>query len=230
MSALLDLKARATRSPGLTRRVFGVRVGPLEPGDRYFDLTTLALWRAARRRIGRGARVLDMGTGNSAVLALALERALGCRVLASDVDPRTVERARDNVARNGSALEVRRAALFEGLAGELDFVLFNPPYLPTATGRARAQPEAQRSMWDGGADGTDTIAAFLAAFEGFDTPATALLGVNRLHVPRRRVLPLVSARPGLALREVDARPLLPVDLYVLVRTKSPSTSTSMPLA
>jgi methylase of polypeptide subunit release factors len=230
LSIALAAKQRATRSPLLLRWLFGVRAGALEPGDRYFDLTTLALRRAARARVRRGSRVLDMGTGTSAVLGLWLHRALGCRVVCTDVSSLAVARAREVVAHNGADVEVRCTPFFDGLEQEFDYVFFNPPYLPTAVGIARRQPEALRSMWDGGADGTRAIAAFLAAFAAWDARATAVLGVNRLHVPRARVEELLGAEAGVAPIAIDAHPLLPVDVYFLERTKSPSTSTSMPQA
>jgi methylase of polypeptide subunit release factors len=230
LSLALAVKQRATRSALLTRCLFGVRTEPLGPGNRYFDLTTLALKRVASARIERGARVLDMGTGTSAVLGLWLARALACEVTCTDVDPRTVERARANVARNEVSLTVVCASLFEGVEETFDYVLFNPPYLPTATGRERDQPEELRSMWDGGPEGTDTIAAFLDAFSARDSRATVLLGVNRVHVGRERVTALIGARDPLDLRAVEAHPWLPVDVYVLVKKKSPSASASTPLA
>ncbi len=54
---------------------------------------------AKRRRFGR---VLDLGTG-SGVLAIAAAKRLRCPVIASDIDPRAVEAARDNARRNGVA-------------------------------------------------------------------------------------------------------------------------------
>ena len=54
---------------------------------------------AKRRRFGR---VLDLGTG-SGVLAIAAAKRLRCPVIASDIDPRAVEAARDNARRNGAA-------------------------------------------------------------------------------------------------------------------------------
>lgn len=214
--ALLAAKNGAARSRFVARLVTGLDLSPLGPGDRHFDLTTLGLMRSARRRIGRGARVLDMGTGSSALLALWLWRRRGCHVVATDVDLEAVEGARENVARHGAPIAVSRASLFEGVEGDFDFVLFNPPYLPSATGRARGLAERRRPLWDGGPEGTTTVEAFLDAFAAHGGAAAALLGLNRLHVPRERATERIRRRAGVELADVDAHPWLPVDVYVLV--------------
>jgi hypothetical protein len=80
LKLLYEVKQRLTRSAFLTRWLFGVHAPALADGNRCFDLTTLALQREARRRIARGARVLDMGTGTTAVLGIWIERELGSTV------------------------------------------------------------------------------------------------------------------------------------------------------
>jgi ribosomal protein L11 methyltransferase len=75
-------------------------------------------------------RVLDLGTG-SGVLAIAAARALRRRVLASDIDPLSVETARNNARQNGAGNWVE-TILATGLAapsfaehGPFDLVLAN---------------------------------------------------------------------------------------------------------
>jgi ribosomal protein L11 methyltransferase len=60
----------------------------------------LALNDLAKRR--RFARVLDVGTG-SGVLAIAAAKCLRCPVIATDIDPRAVETARNNARLNHAA-------------------------------------------------------------------------------------------------------------------------------
>jgi ribosomal protein L11 methyltransferase len=59
-----------------------------------------ALDRIARAR--RPRRILDVGTGTG-VLAIAAAKARRVKVLASDIDPRAVQVARDNARANGAA-------------------------------------------------------------------------------------------------------------------------------
>ena len=221
------LFGRLTRSRFLAQELFGARILPLEPGEHAFDATTLALRRRAIACIAPGARVLDVGTGSAAILGLWLWRR-GCRVTCTELDPAIAARARAHVELNGAAVRVETGSFFAGLREPFDHVLFNPPYVPTGTGRQRALPQSHRTQWDGGPDGTDTIAAFVEAFAREGGSATALMGVNSLHVPRERV-ELLLQRDGLAVQGVWKHPWLPVHVYDFVRNQSPIASPSRPV-
>lgn len=75
-----------------------------------------------------GMRVLDVGTGSGAIaISLALE---GPRleVTGSDVDPRALALARENVRATGALVTLVRRSWFEGAEPEsLDVVVANPP-------------------------------------------------------------------------------------------------------
>ena len=221
---LRPLVTALTRSPLAARLLFGGSYGAPAAGAHHFDVTSLGLLREARRTVRRGARVLDMGTGSAALLGLWCWRRRGCRVVCTDRDPAIAREARAAVERNGAPLPVVCCALFDGVRGPFDVVLFNPPYVPTAVGEERALPARYRSQWDGGPEGTSTIEAFVRGFAAAAGDATGLLGVNRRHAPRARVTPLL----GDLAYEVRAHPVLPVDVYVLRNRKSPSASTSSP--
>jgi len=203
---------------------------PLETGDHYFDSTTLALVRCARARVPEGARILDLGTGSSAALGLVLSREKHCRVTATEIDPRTAESARRAILRNHAPIQVHTTNLLEGIEGPFDLVIFNPPYVPTATGLARKLPGSRRTQWDGGADGTRTIAEFLDALRGRDDIARAMLGVNDRHVPPAVMEGLFADRAELECEEIVVHPWLPNRVYFLVSRKSPIASTSSPEA
>ena len=217
-----------TRSRLVGRALFGGRFPTIDPGEHYFDVATIALIRKARSHVGRGARVLDMGTGSAAVIGLWLWRNRGCAVTCTDVHLPIARRANSTVARNAAPLDVVCCRLFAGLRPAFDVVIFNPPYVPTSVGRERGLPEDYRSQWDGGHDGVDTISAFADAFALHGGSATALMGVNRKHVPRTRVRSAFDGVAGVSIDEIWKHPFLPVDVYVLVRRKSPMASTSSP--
>jgi ribosomal protein L11 methyltransferase len=96
--------AMATGAPGKCR--IRIEAGPAF-GTGHHGTTLgclLALDRLARR--GRLGRVLDLGTG-SGVLALAAMQAGATRIIASDIDPGSVETARRNAAANRAGRSVR---------------------------------------------------------------------------------------------------------------------------
>ncbi len=99
--------------------------------------------RAAAAWPVAGQRALDVGTGTG-VLALVLARA-GAAVIATDVEPRAVACARENVERLGLAarVEVRQADLFA--EAEADLVVSNPPWLPD-----EANTPLERAVYDPG--------------------------------------------------------------------------------
>lgn len=204
---------RLCRTRTLARWLFGIEFPPIDPGDRYFDLTTPALVRVVAPALHRRSRVLDMGTGPFAVVGLALWRRTGCSVVSTEIDSNLVTRARRNVAANKAPIEVRQTRFFEGLEdGDFDCVVFNPPYVPQGM---LAGPDPRS---DGGPDGTSVVEAFLDAF-ACGPAAEAFLGVNAIFVGRERIAPLLDRRPRLRLKEVRRPLALPIDVYRIERTR-----------
>lgn len=83
--------------------------------------------RGPRSRI----RVVDVGTGSGAI-ALALAKELpAAEIHATDISLAVLEIARANTARHqlSHRIQFHQADLLEGLAGQFDFVVSNPPYV-----------------------------------------------------------------------------------------------------
>lgn len=107
-----------------------------------------------------GARVVDVGTGSGAVaLALKHERP-DLAVVGSDVSADALAVARANRDRLGLDVELVEADLLDGLAGPLDAILSNPPYVAERD-RASLPPDVARHEPPGalfaGADGLDVL-------------------------------------------------------------------------
>ncbi len=127
---------------------------------------TETLVEAALERLGPAPRVADVGTGSGA-LALALASELpGAALWAVDRSAAALVVARENAAALGlaSRVEFREGDLLSplaDLAGTLDAVVANLPYIPTAE-IARLQPEVREheplEALDGGHDGLRPIA------------------------------------------------------------------------
>jgi release factor glutamine methyltransferase len=136
----------------------GLRVA-VAPGVFVPRARTGALVEAALAVLPDGGTVVDLCCGTGAVgLALAAERP-GLRLWAADLDPRAAACARGNLGPLGTVLVGDLdAPLPPELAGRVDVLVANAPYVPTAE-IARMPPEARehepRSALDGGADGVD---------------------------------------------------------------------------
>lgn len=134
------------------------------------------LARAAVSSVGGDDLVLDVGTGSGYVAATVAEMT-GARVVGSDVNPHACRRARE------AGVETIRADLVDPFRDEVfDWVLFNPPYLPTAEDEER-DDWMERAL-SGGQSGREVVDPFL------DT-------VRRVIAPGGGVLLLVSSLTGI---------------------------------
>lgn len=120
---------------GLLRPHFGV-FAPVR--SEYVDLVAEAPLGGAVRK------AFDLGTGTG-VLALVLARRGVPQVVATELDPRALACARENVTAFGleERVEVAECDLFPD--GRADLVVFNPPWLPE-----RPHSRVERALFDPG--------------------------------------------------------------------------------
>jgi release factor glutamine methyltransferase len=145
---------------------------------------SMLLLRNAEGRI-RGS-VLDMGTGRGVLAIAAASEPRVTRVVAVDIDPEAVALARGRAEEQGVSerIEFRVGDLFEGLeAEEFDWILFNPPYLPS-------EGVADEASWSGGESGKEAIERFLGDAISYLKPSGAILIVY-------------SSQTGLDLKAVE---------------------------
>jgi release factor glutamine methyltransferase len=126
---------------------------------------------AAHSIAGRAPLVVDLCTGTGAIAAAVADETSAAHVIAVDVDPAAVELARTNVAAFGDRVrvelaDVTAAELLAELAGTVDVLVSNPPYIPPDA--VPADPEVRdhdptRALYGGGADGLDVPRLVLAA-------------------------------------------------------------------
>jgi release factor glutamine methyltransferase len=107
-------------------------------------------------------RIVDVGTG-SGCIALALARELpDADVHATDISSAALEVARANAARHQLQARIRfhDADLLEGLGGEFDFIVSNPPYVGESeeeTVQLEVRKFEPRSAVFAGLTGTEVI-------------------------------------------------------------------------
>ncbi len=93
------------------------------------DTECLVEWLIANAP--QGSRVIDLGTGSSCIaISFALSRP-DCVVKASDISPRALVMARENVKQLNAPVEIFEGSWFDPLKGvfEPDVVVSNPPYI-----------------------------------------------------------------------------------------------------
>ena len=176
----------------------------VEPGVFVPRRRTELLVRSAVQVARPGAVVLDLCCGVGAVGAAVATALESVELHAADVDPAAVRCARRNLAGRGTVHEGDLfAPLPAGLAGRVDVLVVNAPYVPSAA-IALMPPEARdheaRAALDGGADGLDVHRRVAAGARRWLAPGGSLLiETSRRQAPGTQSL---VAAAGLTARVV----------------------------
>ena len=136
------------------------------PETEHVIETVLELRAAEDRGLKSKVRIVDVGTG-SGCIALALAKELPhAEIHATDISADALEIARANAARHQLAhrIQFHPMDLLEGLKGEFDFVVSNPPYVGESE-EDQVQLEVRkfepRSAVFAGQAGTEVIARLI---------------------------------------------------------------------
>ena len=151
-----EWRKKGVEVPALGARIhpwFGV-FSPLR--GEYLDLI-------ARAPLPPGADALafDVGTGTGVIAALLARRGVR-QVVATDLDPRALGCATENLARLGVAGQVRVVSADMFPEGRAPLVVCNPPWVPTAANAA-----IERAVYD---PGSAMLRAFLAGLAAHLSP------------------------------------------------------------
>jgi release factor glutamine methyltransferase len=108
--------------------------------------------------LGREATFLDMGTGSGCLPIAIASHCKTVRGVGIDVSEAALTIAKENVLKNNLSdrIELRTGDIFSTIEERFDFVVSNPPYIPTSEINS-LQPEVRdhdpRGALDGGDDG-----------------------------------------------------------------------------
>lgn len=152
-----------------------VAVGPgVFVPRRRTELLARAAVDLARGVPGGAPVVVELCCGVAAVAAVVAQDVPGARVHAADVDPLAVGWAAHNLRARGTASTGDLfAALPADLAGRVDVLVANAPYVPThavATMPVESRAYEPRVAVDGGADGVDVQRRLLAGVDAWVRP------------------------------------------------------------
>jgi spermidine synthase len=162
---------------------FGMKHGEVKR-PAYFDLTTLLLkWLIDARWSPSTRKVLEIGVGESAVLAGYFSRQHQIHVDAVELDAEVAEKAKHHVALNGVDVTVRQSDLFANLPEQrYDLIFWNLPY--------RRKPE---KFLPG---------LFARAADYLTDDGELIIGYNSKPLPRASVLEFLEQAPGLELSTI----------------------------
>ena len=184
---------------------FALSQATLEPRPDSETLIEAALERLdAGGRRHAPLRVLDIGTGTGCLLAALLRECPAAFGIAIDLSRQAATTARDNLARLG--LGARAAVIVarwsDGVAGSLDVVISNPPYIPS--GDIAGLDIAVRGhdpalALDGGTDGLDAYRAIVARLPALLAPEG--FAVLELGIGQAAEVAALAVAAGLAVEQ-----------------------------
>jgi release factor glutamine methyltransferase len=126
------------------------------------DTETLVQWALDVLQDRPGASVMDLGTGSGAI-ALALKHSRpDLQVSALDASGLALEVARANANRLALAIEFSQGNWLDGVSGEFDLIVSNPPYIAAQDPHLdKLKHEPQQALISG-FDGLDDIRKIVA--------------------------------------------------------------------
>jgi methylase of polypeptide subunit release factors len=145
----------------------------------------------------------DIGVGTG-VLSAVLARRGVARIVATDVSPRALACAQDNLQRLGLAAQVQLQATAFFPEGQADLIVCNPPWVP-----ARAQSPLEQAVYD---DNSQMLKGFLASARAHLLPggeAWLILSDLAEHLglrTRAELLQWIEAGGLRVVQRLDTRP------------------------
>lgn len=200
-SALLAINTAASQrirfSKTFTRAIFGLEVSP---NDRplYWDYSTLLVHQEMHRWVRDGMRVLEIGTGEHALIGLSARARYDIDLTCTDLIPEAIDHAKRTAERNRLEVDFRAGDLFEPVADEkpYDLIFNNPPYLTPDIPDSVVVGTQDAPYADGGEDGMHVIRRVLHEAPPFLAPGgKVLMATNRFYVAAREIDTVIASSP-----------------------------------
>ncbi len=182
------MNSAVRRNAILTELLFGVRP---HHGERiYWDFTTLVLRSALKRAVRDGMKILEIGAGPYALLALYIEKHFQCKIDGTDINQIYVDEAARDIANRKSKVAIFQSDLFQNIAATYDLIYSNTLYIPRRAGHERGLEtlHSTETDWCGGETGYEYIDRLLMEAPSFLTKEGAvLLGFNSFYLDEGKI-------------------------------------------
>lgn len=149
-----------------------------------WDWTTLTIKRALLKYSKSCYKLLDIGTGPYAVLAIYAAHKLKINeVNAGEYCKEVLQNAKNEKYSN--LITLVQSDLFENINKIFDIIIFNAPYIDKDYGRDNGifKTNLDQKRWSGGKNGIETINRFLSESKSHLEPdGIIILGINNFYI------------------------------------------------
>jgi release factor glutamine methyltransferase len=189
----------------------------------HWDTVTLVMRNVLKKKAGFKGNVLEIGIGEAALNSLYFFKLTGNAVDGIDVSETRVVSSSRIAEFNRLKVKFWRSDLFNAVTDTYKLIFFNPPYVPTQTGKALNLSEAMtldgNQVWDGGEDGMQVIKQFMVkAGDYLASDGIILLGVQDHYVSKENIT-RVATENNFLLKYIHASSmvnvLIPTSVYEL---------------
>jgi release factor glutamine methyltransferase len=139
------------------------------------DTETLVDWALALMTGMAAPRVLDLGTGSGAIALAIRHQRPDATVTAVDASRDALAVARANATQLGLAIDFRHGHWLDGVEGNFDLIVSNPPYIANGDAHLPGLAHEPRSALTSGTDGLDDLREIVSAAPSHLSPGGWLL-------------------------------------------------------
>ena len=185
-----------------------------------FDMTTILIRYSLTKEISKDKKILEIGIGTGALISNFIAKKFKCKTYGVDISERRVKQSQLISQYNNVKTSFICSNLFEKIFDKYDFIIFNPPYVPTDIGEKLELEQYKKNdddklAWNGGENGMEIIDQFLDQGVNYlRKDGKIILGVQGLYITRAKIERSISNK-NFYISKVYNLPLLTSDVYIL---------------
>ena len=230
---LLPFRQKIATSKQLIKFLFNVKVPSNVSVD--FDMTSILLRYATGQEIRRKCKIFEMGVGTGSIISIYNAKRFQNKAFGADISDRRVKQSRYVAEMNDIQFDYITSDLFTNINDKFDYVIFNPPFVPTQIlkeldfqnvyyskfvkgNRSNVYVPSEAGIGeDGGQDGMKIIDRFLKEVPFYlNKTGKVMLGVQEIYITRKMICNCLKDIP-LKIHLTYKLPFLTSAVYVLVK-------------